>query len=93
MDIKSNALHGSSNVDHAKANIKLVFGDVEFTPDGELKGTVSGAHPTAYIMFNISVFYLLNHYGLSQKPVSFIICLFSERLKTVYQSVILLKLR
>ena len=40
-DIKSNAIHGSSNVDHAASNIKLVFGELEFNTDGTVQGSVS----------------------------------------------------
>ena len=40
-DIKQNAVHGSSNEEHASKNIKLVFGDLEFTPDGRVKGRLS----------------------------------------------------
>ena len=37
-DIKANAVHGSSTNEHAQQSIKLVFGEMEFTPDGMLKG-------------------------------------------------------
>jgi len=33
-DIKANAVHGSSNLEHAKEHIQLVFGDMEFASDG-----------------------------------------------------------
>lgn len=36
--ILDNAVHGSSNTDHAEAEIKSIFGDVEFNPDGSVKG-------------------------------------------------------
>ncbi|XP_074646770.1 thioredoxin domain-containing protein 6-like isoform X2 [Tubulanus polymorphus] len=35
--IKENAVHGSSNPEHAKKNIHLIFGDVEFNDDEETK--------------------------------------------------------
>ncbi|XP_074646778.1 thioredoxin domain-containing protein 6-like isoform X3 [Tubulanus polymorphus] len=35
--IKENAVHGSSNPEHAKKNIHLIFGDVEFNDDGTVK--------------------------------------------------------
>ena len=36
-DVKANAVHGSSDVEHAKEHIKLVFGDMEFSADGTVK--------------------------------------------------------
>ena len=38
-DIKANALHGSSTVEHAVESMKLVFGEsLEFNPDGTVRG-------------------------------------------------------
>ena len=37
--ILENAVHGSSNVEHASQEIKNIFGDVEFNPDGSVKGS------------------------------------------------------
>ena len=37
-DVKANAVHGSSNPDQAKKNMELLFGEMEFNPDGTLKG-------------------------------------------------------
>ncbi|XP_078702270.1 thioredoxin domain-containing protein 6-like isoform X13 [Branchiostoma floridae x Branchiostoma belcheri] len=37
-DMLKNALHGSSNPDHAHEKIKAIFGDIEFNPDGTVKG-------------------------------------------------------
>ncbi|XP_059143371.1 thioredoxin domain-containing protein 6-like isoform X2 [Physella acuta] len=37
-DILNNAVHGSSTVEHAKEEIKAVFGDLNFNPDGTLRG-------------------------------------------------------
>ena len=36
-DVKSNGLHGSSNQEHAVAEMKILFGDVEFNEDGTVK--------------------------------------------------------
>ena len=36
--IKENAVHGSSNPDHAKKNIDMIFGELEFNADGTVKG-------------------------------------------------------
>lgn len=36
--ILDNAVHGSSSIDHASLEIKQIFGDVEFDPDGSVKG-------------------------------------------------------
>ncbi|CAH1788236.1 unnamed protein product [Owenia fusiformis] len=36
-DVKANALHGSSSVNHAHEGIKEIFGDLEFNKDGTLK--------------------------------------------------------
>lgn len=40
--ILDNAVHGSSSADHAEAEIKTIFGDVEFNPDGSFKGAEAG---------------------------------------------------
>ncbi|XP_066305247.1 thioredoxin domain-containing protein 3 homolog isoform X4 [Branchiostoma lanceolatum] len=37
-DMLKNALHGSSNPDHAQEKIKAIFGDIEFNMDGTVKG-------------------------------------------------------
>ncbi len=37
-DIKANAIHGSSTSHHAIESMKLIFGDLEFNPDGTVKG-------------------------------------------------------
>ncbi|CAH1249802.1 NME8 [Branchiostoma lanceolatum] len=37
-DMLKNALHGSSNPDHAQEKIKAIFGDIEFNTDGTVKG-------------------------------------------------------
>ena len=37
-NILKNAVHGSSNPDHAKDTITKVFGPLEFNPDGTVKG-------------------------------------------------------
>ena len=37
--ILENAVHGSSNAEHAAQEIKTIFGDVEFNPDGSVKGS------------------------------------------------------
>ncbi|XP_064647232.1 thioredoxin domain-containing protein 3 homolog isoform X2 [Lineus longissimus] len=37
-DIKSNAVHGASTEDEAKAEVKLIFGEIEFNKDGEETG-------------------------------------------------------
>ena len=37
-----NAVHGSSNIEHAAQEIKNIFGDVEFNPDGSVKGSEGG---------------------------------------------------
>ena len=36
--ILDNAVHGSSNPDHAENEIKTIFGEVEFNSDGSVKG-------------------------------------------------------
>lgn len=36
-----NAVHGSSNPEHAEKEIKTIFGEVEFNPDGSVKGEES----------------------------------------------------
>ena len=36
-DIKANAVHGSSDVNRAQEEMKLVFGDVQFNADGTVK--------------------------------------------------------
>lgn len=42
-DVKANALHGSSSVEHAKQSMKLVFGqELEFNEDGTVKGMPQG---------------------------------------------------
>lgn len=35
-----NAIHGSSNKEHASKTIAMVFGEVEFNEDGTIKGTL-----------------------------------------------------
>lgn len=35
-----NAIHGSSNKEHASNTIAMVFGEVEFNEDGTIKGTL-----------------------------------------------------
>lgn len=35
-----NAVHGSSNKEHADKTIAMVFGEVEFNEDGTIKGTL-----------------------------------------------------
>lgn len=40
--ILENAVHGSSNIEHAAQEIKNIFGDVEINPDGSMKGSESG---------------------------------------------------
>ncbi|XP_013400544.1 thioredoxin domain-containing protein 3 homolog isoform X4 [Lingula anatina] len=37
-DVKANAVHGSSDVEHAKEAITAIFGDLVFEKDGTLKG-------------------------------------------------------
>ena len=39
-DLKCNAVHGSSNPEHANKNLKVIFGDLEFGKDGRVKGTL-----------------------------------------------------
>ena len=58
-DIKANAVHGSSNSEHAQTAIKEIFGDLEFTADGCLKGLLDviaagyeGFSFFIYIFFN-----------------------------------------
>lgn len=41
--VLDNAVHGSSNPDHAENEIKQIFGEVELNPDGSVKGFDSGA--------------------------------------------------
>ncbi|XP_064647243.1 thioredoxin domain-containing protein 3 homolog isoform X11 [Lineus longissimus] len=41
-DIKSNAVHGASTEDEAKAEVKLIFGEIEFNKDGTVKGEETG---------------------------------------------------
>ena len=41
--ILENAVHGSSNAEHAAKEIKSIFGDVEFNPDGSVKGSEGGS--------------------------------------------------
>ena len=36
-DTLKNALHGSSTSEHAMKTIKMIFGDVDFNPDGTPK--------------------------------------------------------
>ena len=37
--VLDNAVHGSSNPDHAEKEIKKIFGEVELNPDGTVKGS------------------------------------------------------
>jgi hypothetical protein len=37
--ILENAVHGSSTAEHASQEIKSIFGEVEFNPDGSVKGS------------------------------------------------------
>ena len=37
--ILDNAVHGSSNTEHASQEIKTIFGEVELNPDGSVKGS------------------------------------------------------
>ena len=36
-----NAVHGSSNKEHASKTIEMIFGEVEFGPDGSVKEGMS----------------------------------------------------
>lgn len=37
-NVLQNAVHGSSNPDHAKTTIQQIFGDLDFNADGTVKG-------------------------------------------------------
>ena len=41
--ILENAVHGSSNAEHAAQEIQTIFGNVEFNPDGSVKGSEAEA--------------------------------------------------
>ena len=42
-----NAVHGSSNAEHATKEIETIFGNVEFNPDGSVKGSEAEAEGEA----------------------------------------------
>ncbi|ELT87722.1 hypothetical protein CAPTEDRAFT_96991 [Capitella teleta] len=39
-DTLANAVHGSSSAEQAAENIKILFGDIQFQPDGSVKGVI-----------------------------------------------------
>ena len=41
IDLLKNAVHGSSNVDHAMSTIQKIFGELYFNKDGTTQGTLS----------------------------------------------------
>ena len=52
----ANAVHGSANQEEADKNISLIFGDLDITPDGRVKGSLPWTPILVKVINSVSVF-------------------------------------